>query len=131
MWFYNLIHFVIMFKIKDTVYADAGFILLGSNKRGYQFKGETSEFKEKRITLDDMRIEGNLVCYGEVVQSLPNVVDYPTLKADMVKKRYSIDDQIAIMLNTTNSEDDKLRFDKMQEWREWSEQVAKKILEVI
>ena len=36
-----------MYKIKDTVYADAGFILLGSNKKGYQFEGELSEFKEK------------------------------------------------------------------------------------
>ena len=117
-----------MFKIKDTVYADAGFILLGSNKRGYQFKGETSEFKEKRITLDDMRIEGNLVFYGDVVQSLPKVVDYPTLKADMVKRRYSIDDQIAIILNKDESDEDRLRYDKMQEWREWSARVATAVL---
>ena len=120
-----------MYKIKNTVYADAGYILLGSNKKGYQFEGELSEFKEKKISLDDMRIEGNLVYYGGVVQSLPSTINYPTLKADMVKKRYSIDDQIAIMLNVENSDEDRLRYDKMQDWREWSEQVAKKILEVI
>lgn len=118
-----------MFKIKDTVYADAGFILLGSNKRCYQFKGEVSEFKENRITLDDMRIEGNLVYYGDVVQALPKVVDYPTLKADMVKKRYSVDDQIAIILNADNSEEDRLRYTKMQEWRDWSAKVAKAIMQ--
>lgn len=120
-----------MFKIKDTVYADAGYILHGIAKKGYQFKGETSEFIEKKISLDNMRVNNNLVFYGEVVQRLPEKIDYPTLKADMVKKRYSIDDQVAIMLNVENSKEDKLRYTKMQEWREWSEKVAKKILEVM
>lgn len=120
-----------MFKIKDTVYADAGYILHGIAKKGYQFKGETSEFIEKKISLNNMRVNNNLVFYGEVVQKLPEKIDYPTLKADMVKKRYSIDDQVAIMLNVENSKEDKLRYTKMQEWREWSEKVAKKILEVM
>lgn len=120
-----------MFKIKDTVYADAGYILHGITKKGYQFKGETSEFIEKKISLDNMRVNNNLVFYGEIVQKLPEKIDYPTLKADMVKKRYSIDDQVAIMLNIENSKEDKLRYTKMQEWREWSEKVAKKILEVM
>lgn len=120
-----------MFKIKDTVYADAGYILHGIAKKGYQFKGETSEFIEKKISLDNMHVNNNLVFYGEVVQKLPEKIDYPTLKADMVKKRYSIDDQVAIMLNVENSKEDKLRYTKMQEWREWSEKVAKKILEVM
>lgn len=118
-----------MFKIKDIVYADAGYILLGSNKKGYQFEGELSEFKEKKISLDDIRIDGELVFYDGIVQMLPNKIDYASLKKDMVKRRYSIDDQIAIILNKDESDEDRLRYDKMQEWREWSAIVAKKILD--
>ena len=118
-----------MYKIKDTVYADAGYILLGSNKKGYQFEGELSEFKEKKISLDDIRIDGELVFYDGIVQMLPNKIDYASLKKDMVKRRYSIDDQIAIILNKDKSDEDRLIYDKMQEWREWSAIVAKKILD--
>ncbi len=118
-----------MYKIKDIVYADAGYILLGSNKKGYQFEGELSEFKEKKISLDDIRIDGELVFYDGIVQMLPNKIDYASLKKDMVKRRYSIDDQIAIILNKDESDEDRLRYDKMQEWREWSAIVAKKILD--
>lgn len=116
-----------MFKIKDTVYADAGYILLGSNKHGYQFDGELSEFKEKKILLDDIRISNNLVFYDVIVQILPDKADYASLKIDMVNRRYTIDDQIAIMLNKDDSEEDKMRYDKMQEWRNWSAMVAKAI----
>ncbi len=117
-----------MFKIKDTVYADAGYILLGSNKKGYQFEGELSEFKEKKISLDDIRIDGELVFYDGIVQILPNKIDYASLKKDMVKRRYSVDDQIAIILNKDESDEDMLKYEKMQEWREWSARVATAVL---
>ena len=45
----------------------------------------------------------------------------------MIKKRYSNDDQIAIMLNAQLSEEDKIYYDKMQEWREFSGYIAKSI----
>lgn len=53
--------------------------------------------------------------------------DYATVKTEMVKKRYSNDDQIAIMLNVQLSEEDKMYYDKMQEWREFSGYIAKSI----
>lgn len=118
-----------MYKIKDIVYADAGFILLGSNKKGYQFEGKCCDFKEKKISLRDIQINGKFVYYDGIIQMLPNTLDYSTLKADMVKKRYSVDDQIAIILNADNSEEDRLRYTKMQEWRDWSAKVAKAIMQ--
>ena len=45
----------------------------------------------------------------------------------MIKKQYSNDDQIAIMLNAQLSEEDKMYYDKMQEWREFSGYIAKSI----
>ena len=53
--------------------------------------------------------------------------DYATVKTEMIKKRYSNDDQIAIMLNAQLSEEDKIYYDKMQEWREFSGYIAKSI----
>lgn len=47
----------------------------------------------------------------------------------MIKKQYSNDDQIAIMLNAQLSEEDKMYYDKMQEWRKFSGYVAKLINE--
>ena len=47
----------------------------------------------------------------------------------MIKKQYSNDDQIAIMLNAQLSEEDKMYYDKMQEWREFSGHIAKLINE--
>ena len=45
-----------MFTINNTIYADAGNILIGDNKVGYQFIGKESEFKEQKIKYDDIKI---------------------------------------------------------------------------
>ena len=42
----------------------------------------------------------------------------------MIKKQYSNDDQMAIMLNAQLSEEDKVYYNKMQEWREFSGYIA-------
>ena len=47
----------------------------------------------------------------------------------MIKKQYSNDDQIAIILNAQLSEEDKMYYDKMQELREFSGYIAKLINE--
>lgn len=117
-----------MYKIKEIVYSEAGKILVGKNMRGYAFEGEPEEFMERDITLDDVVIEDNFVRYGGVVQSLGDDVTYAGQKAAMVKRRYSLDDQIAIMLNKDDDADSALAYAKMQEWREWSGRVAKAIL---
>lgn len=109
------------------VYSEAGYILVGVNKKGYQFEGKPSDFTEEKINLDNMEIQGEFAMYGNgIIQYIGSNPDYDKLKTDMVKRRYSNDDQIAIMLN--NDEDDMRR---MQEWRDWSAKVSKKIREVL
>ena len=49
----------------------------------------------------------------------------------MIKLRYSNDDQLALMLNKDNSEEDKMYYDKMQEWREFSGHIAKLFCEYL
>ena len=116
-----------MYQIRNKVYSEAGYILVGLNKKGYQFEGQPSDFTEEKISLDNMKLNGEFVTYGNgIIQHIGSNPDYSKLKADMVKRRYSNDDQIAILLN--GDEDAMIR---MQEWRNWSAEVSKKIIEVL
>ena len=119
-----------MYKIRNNVYADAGYILIGNNKKGYVFKGELEEFTEQPITIDDMKVEGDFLIYsnGSILEiNYPNLT-YEEQKARIVKRLFSNDDQIAIILNKGCSEQDDLVFDKMQEYRDWAGTLAKKIV---
>lgn len=119
-----------MYKVRNKVYAEAGSLLIGKNKRGYVFLGELNEFSEKAIRLDDMRIEGQFLVYSDgLIRELynPNMT-YEQLKAKYVKYLFDNDAQIAIMLNKDRSAEDAELFEKMQEWREWAGTLAKKVI---
>lgn len=119
-----------MYKVRNKVYADAGNLLIGNNKVGYVFLGELKEFSEKAIQLDDMRIEGDFLVYSNgMIRELynPNMT-YEQLKAKYVKRLFSNDDQIAIMLNKDRSAEDSELFYKMQEYRDWCGTLAKKVM---
>lgn len=119
-----------MYKVRNKVYADAGNLLIGNNKVGYVFLGELKEFSEKAIQLDDMRIEGDFLVYSNgMIRELynPNMT-YEQLKAKYVKRLFSNDDQIAIMLNKDRSAEDAEYFNKMQEYRDWCGTLAKKVM---
>lgn len=115
-----------MYKIRNIVYSEPGYILVGKNRKGYQFEGDVSEFTEHEISLDDMQVNGEFVTYDGIIQYIGNNPDYRKLKGDMVKRRYTNDDQIAIMLNGDTD-----AMQKMQAWRDWSTRVATKILELL
>lgn len=119
-----------MYKIRDKVYPEAGCILSGESRIGYVFQGEIDEFAEHPIIIDDMKIEGNFLLYSN---GLILEINYPDLtyeeqKARIVKRLFSNDDQIAIMLNKGRSEQDDMVFEKMQEYRDWAGTLAKKIV---
>ena len=118
-----------MYKVRNKVYADAGHILIGKNKIGYRFLGEVADFSEEAIYLDDMKVDGQFLVYSDgLIRELydPNAT-YEQLKAKYVKRLFSNDDQIAIMLNKDKSAADAELFDKMQEWRDWCGVLAKKV----
>lgn len=121
-----------MYKVRDKVYADAGKILIGKNKRGYSFVGELSDFTEEDVIINDMKVKGQFLIYsnGMVVEMYDKKATYESLKAKYVKRLFSNDDQIAIMLNKGRSEEDDMLFEKMQEWREWCGVLAKKVLTI-
>lgn len=128
----QLFNTFIMYQVRNKVYADAGEILVGENKIGYIFLGELGEFSREEISLDDMRIEGNFIVYsnGRLRELYNPNMTYEQLKAKYIKRLFSNDDQIAIMLNKDRSEQDNELFNKMQEWRDWCGILAKKVKSV-
>ena len=115
-----------MYQIRNKVFSEAGYILIGNNKKGYQFEGKPSDFIEEKINLNDMAIRGEYVEYSGILQYIGESPTYEQLKRDMIKRRYSNDDQIAIILNGDTD-----AIQKMQEWRDWSTKVATKIIEIM
>jgi hypothetical protein len=53
-----------MYIKRNKVYSEAGYLLLGNNKKGYQFEGQLSDFTEEKITLDDMQVQGEFAIYS-------------------------------------------------------------------
>lgn len=119
-----------MYKVRNMVYAEAGSLLIGNNKRGYIFPGELNEFSEEAIRIDDMKVEGDFLVYsnGRIRELYYPDMTYEQLKAKYVKRLFSNDDQIAIMLNKERSAEDALLFDKMQEYRDWCGVLSKKVV---
>ena len=124
-----------MYKKRNVVYADAYKYLIHKSKGIIAFaqSGNESEFEEKELPTPIKIIDEGGGFYS--IQDVPKVKfyfsksDYVTVKTEMIKKQNSNDDQIAIMLNAQLSEEDKLYYNKMQEWREFSGHIAKLIAE--
>jgi hypothetical protein len=122
-----------MYKKGNVVYADAYKYLVHKSKGIIAFaqSGDESEFEEKELPMPIKIIDEGSGFYS--IQDVPKVKfyfsksDYVTIKTEMIKKRYSNDDQIAIMLNAELSEEDKVYYNKMQEWREFSGYIARQI----
>ena len=124
-----------MYKKRNVVYADAYKYLIHKSKGIIAFaqSGNESEFEEKELPTPIKIIDEGRGFYS--IQDVPKVKfhfsksDYVTVKTEMIKKQNSNDEQIAIMLNAQLSEEDKLYYNKMQEWREFSGHIAKLIAE--
>lgn len=116
-----------MYRIKDKLYADAGYILQAGNYRAFAMEDRVGA-EEESIDTDNIKIVGNFVMVDNIPIMLDKI-DYGELKSKLVKFQYSYDDQIAIMLNKDDSEESLLRYEKMQAWREWAGSVAKDVME--
>ena len=105
-----------MYTDKNIVYSDAGKYLVYKNKIGFQFP-EVDGIIEKDLNMDDLYIKGNTAYYngGTLAQNIIKNGTYGDYKSAIIKKRYSNDDQIAIILNKDDSEEDLLRYDRMMQ----------------
>lgn len=118
-----------MFTHNDSIYADAGKVLVSKNRIGYKLPLGTSPVEERDIDISTLSIKGCLIV-GDV-----QILNHPTFtfdqwKAHIVKWRYTNDDQIAIMLNRDRSPEDALYYNKMQEWREWASALAHTLVDL-
>ena len=118
-----------MYKVRNTVYSEGGKILIGENKIGYKFDGDLEDFTEESIYIEDMKVENGFIRYsnGRIIERYNPKETYESLKAKIVKRQFSNDDQIAIILNKDSSPENAELYNKMQEWREWAGILANKI----
>ena len=120
-----------MFIKSNMIYSEAGYILKCDNKKAFQLPYDVSkEYIEIPIDITNTKIESGMINMDGVVFRNNEKYDYGQWKANIIKKRYSNDDQIAILLNKDDSAEDKMRYDKMQEWREYASMLAKKFVEL-
>ena len=120
-----------MYVKNNVVYADAGNILISKTAIGYSLIANIANIQEQQVNLQDMKLEGEFLKYsdGLVVQRYKNL-NYAGWKADIIKWRYTIDDQMAIILNKDESAEALIEYNKMQEWRDWAGTLANKILSI-
>ena len=117
-----------MYKVKNTIYSDAGKVLIYKACKSYSHP-EVESIAEEEVDFSNARINRIFIDYGGL-RCLNHKYDYGQWKAAIIKWRYSNDDQIAILLNKDDSAEDKMRYDKMQEWREYASVLAKKFVEL-
>lgn len=121
-----------MYTDKNIIYAEPGKYLKYKNQVAFQFpaKGGVVEYI---LNIDDLVIKNNIAIYnnGLCAQTIHKNWKYADYKREIIKKRYSNDDQIAIILNKDDSDEDLLRYDRMMEWRKFASLLADKIINSI
>lgn len=123
-----------MFKKGNKVYSEAGSYLKSTDGKiiGLNLYDNLEEFEEVEISEPlDIKVQGNLITINDKFLIFPQSLDYASIKVALIKSRYSNDDQIALVLNKDLSEEDLMYWQKMQEWRDWSSEVATQVMEVV
>ena len=123
-----------MYKIGNWTFADAGYYLKRGSSIAYFFENSDEEVQEIEATVNDMHKVGSIILWSKdkLAQRVFKNGAYADYKKAIIQKKYSNDDQIAIMLNKDSGEEiDLLAYQKMQEWRDWASLVARKILEIL
>ena len=119
-----------MFIKSNMIYSEAGYILKCGNRKAFQLPYDASkEYIEIPIDITNTKIESGMINMDGVVFRNNKKYDYGQWKANIIKKRYSNDDQIAIMLNRGDEESNMI-YNKMMQWREYASVLAKKFVEL-
>jgi hypothetical protein len=123
-----------MYKIGNYTFADAGYHLKRGGSIAYFFEDNGQEIQEVETNIEDMHKSGSIILWSDnkIGQMVLKNGGYGDYKKAIIQKKYSNDDQIAIMLNKDSGlKEDLFAYQKMQEWREWASIVAKKILQIL
>ena len=126
----KLIRHYNMFIKGNMIYSEAGYILKCDNKKAFQLPYDSSKmYIEIPIDITNTKIESGMINMDGVIFRNNEKYDYSQWKANIIKKRYSNDDQIAIMLNRGDEESNMI-YNKMMQWREYASMLAKKFVEL-
>lgn len=120
-----------MYTIKNKTYAEAGKLLISTKAIGMSLASSFNPYAERDINIESLTIENNVVKFDIFKWTIPNLSIHTNFKKYIIEKVYPYDVQFAIILNKDNSSDDTLRFNKMQEFRQWASILSAKILEVL
>lgn len=122
-----------MFKKGNRIYADTYKYLRHKTKTaiGITMAADESEVEEVDMKLPiSVSINGNFVTWENgKLAFLANDKSYASVKEQLIKSRYTNDEQLAIMLNKDNIEDGQLYYQRMQEWRSFAEEMARLVNE--
>lgn len=106
----------------NTIYADAGKILTSGPVAAFQLEAAHKDVAERDCPVRGVKVDGQTASWSGITISLPSSLTYAALKEKLIKLRYSLDAQMAVLCNGDTEE-----FDRMQRWREWAAEVAKAI----
>lgn len=122
-----------MFIKGDMAYADAYKYLKAKERNAVALQVQAAvvdEYEEIDIVDLNVSVSGKYVFWcGKKFLTVPRAMTREGIKTAVVKTRYSNDDQIAIMLNKDENENSALYYQKMQEWRAFASDLAKKAFE--
>lgn len=120
-----------MFTRDNKVFADTYKYLKHKTNPavGLVIKGEEKDIEELDMTLPiKIELKGNLVTWENgKLAIIPNKMEYASIKEQIIKSRYSNDEQLAIMLNKDLSNDGLKFYNRMQEWRDFAGELARVI----
>lgn len=123
-----------MFTKNNMIYAEPYKCLKRKNVALYALQitsknNEMEDFEELNlpIPLEVSVSYGNTVVISKIFSIECKKLDYISVKTRIIKYRYSDDDQMALILNKDRSEEDLLLYNKMQQWRDFAGEIAKKV----
>lgn len=118
-----------MFTKGDKIYAEAYKYLrsLSGQVIAFSIAGKIEDYEEVDMALPlTPMIENGMIFFEErKIAIAPKSLSYSSIKEHIIKGRYTNDEQIAIILNQSKSEEDATLFAKMQEWRDFAADVAR------
>lgn len=133
-----------MFSKDGTMYSDAFKYLYNPRMNAVAFQFAESDGWEEVSLPEDFDIQlqedfqdGKVVGHRAFfhnrlfVATLPAELSYGAVKTAIIQKRYSNDDQIALMLNRENSEESENLYQKMQMWRDFAATFARKVMALV
>ena len=112
-----------MKQFNDYLLPDVGKIFKYNNTISFKISSDSVDYEEVEINPENIEVIGDIAFIDKKFGVSGK--DYRELKTNLVKKLFSNDDQIAIILNK-----EKTVITYMNQWRDWFGTVAHKIIEL-